>query len=105
MPLDDTSINPAQHTTIRRCVSLGVRTTLRAPGGVDLQVHPRVSLDPAINCGTQELRLEVGESTVLKAQVRERSLQAILTGPVVPGQLPNPLLEGGVLGGDALDHL
>jgi len=49
MSLDDTSINPAQHVTIGRCVSLGVRTILRTPGGVDLQVHPRVSLDPAIN--------------------------------------------------------
>src|SRR6266568_6457399 len=53
MPLDDTSIIPAQHVTIGRCVSLGISTALQTPGGVDLQVHPRVSLDPALNCGTQ----------------------------------------------------
>ncbi len=51
----------------------------------------------------EELGFEVGDAPVLEPQVRSCGFQPLVQGPVVSGELPHSLFEGGVLGGDALD--
>src|SRR5260370_20435489 len=53
----------------------------------------------------EELGFEVGDAPVLDPQVRPRGFEPLVQGPVVGGELPYSLFEGGVLGGDALDGL
>src|SRR6266699_2692154 len=46
--------------------------------------------------GVCELGFEVGEAAVLEPHVRPGCLQPFVQGPVVGGELPYSLLEGGV---------
>src|SRR5260370_12093309 len=55
--------------------------------------------------GVCELGFEVGEAAVLEPHVRPGCLQPFVQSPVVGGELAYPLLEGGVLGGDARDGM
>ncbi|MCX5612549.1 MULTISPECIES: hypothetical protein [unclassified Streptomyces] len=45
---------------------------------------------------------EVGDASVLEAEVGAGRLEAFVEGPVVSGELADALLEIGVLGGDPL---
>src|SRR6266571_1788094 len=54
---------------------------------------------------TGDLCFEVCKVPVLEPQVRPGGFESFVQGPVVGGELPYSLLEGGVLGGDALDGL
>ena len=55
-------------------------------------------------CGwAGDLGFEVCEPPVLEAHVGAGGLESFVQGPVVGGELPYSLFEGGVLGGDALD--
>jgi hypothetical protein len=51
------------------------------------------------------LGLEVCDAAALEAEVGAGGLESFVKGAVVGGELPDPLFEDGVLGGDPLDGL
>lgn len=55
--------------------------------------------------GIGNLGFEIGDATVLEAEVGARGLEPFVEGAVVGRQLADPLFEGGVLGGDPLEGL
>jgi hypothetical protein len=50
-----------------------------------------------------EVGFEVGDASVLEAEVGPGGLESFVEGAVVGGELADALFEGGVLGGDPLD--
>ena len=56
-------------------------------------------------CRFGQPRFEVGDATVLEAQVGPGGFESFVEGAVVGGELAHALFEGGVLGGHPLNSI